>query len=268
MGSLRQVTPLRYPIPRLISEFVNMKNTSIFLVVFSFNISVLFWSPFNIAAASASGDDQQTASQAGSYVGSAGCRSCHEKFYELWSTSFHGLAMQPYTPEFARTHLVRQKKPITINKVRYRAEVQGAEGFVQESGPQGKNSYAIQHVMGGKNVYYFLTPLERGRLQVLPVAFDVRKKVWFDTTASHIRHFIDRRDQPLDWREWPLTFNTMCYNCHVSQLSTNYDVKTDTYHTTWVEPGINCETCHGPGENTPGYSGKHLPEPHPKTQGQ
>jgi tetratricopeptide (TPR) repeat protein len=32
----------------------------------------------------------------------------------------------------------------------------------------------------------------------------------------------------------------------VSQLSTNYDAKTDTYHTTWREPGINCETCHGP----------------------
>ena len=32
----------------------------------------------------------------------------------------------------------------------------------------------------------------------------------------------------------------------MSQLSTNYDPKTDTYHTTWAEPGINCETCHGP----------------------
>ncbi|MCK7510543.1 MAG: cytochrome c3 family protein [Desulfobacterales bacterium] len=32
----------------------------------------------------------------------------------------------------------------------------------------------------------------------------------------------------------------------MSQLSTNYDPKTDTYHTTWTEPGINCETCHGP----------------------
>jgi tetratricopeptide (TPR) repeat protein len=43
-------------------------------------------------------------------------------------------------------------------------------------------------------------------------------------------------------------FNTACYSCHVSQLSTNYDLKTDTYHTVWAEPGINCETCHGPSE--------------------
>jgi hypothetical protein len=32
----------------------------------------------------------------------------------------------------------------------------------------------------------------------------------------------------------------------VSQLSTNYDPGTDTYRTIWSEPGINCETCHGP----------------------
>ena len=57
-----------------------------------------------------------------------------------------------------------------------------------------------------------------------------------------------REDQPVNWKESPYTFNTACYCCHVSQLSTNYDLKTDTYHTTWAEPGINCETCHGPAE--------------------
>ncbi len=36
------------------------------------------------------------------FVGSASCRSCHEQFYELWAPSHHGLAMQPYTEEFAR----------------------------------------------------------------------------------------------------------------------------------------------------------------------
>ena len=29
------------------------------------------------------------------WAGSRSCRDCHEKFYQLWSTSFHGLAMQP-----------------------------------------------------------------------------------------------------------------------------------------------------------------------------
>jgi len=154
--------------------------------------------------------------------------------------------MQPYTPEFARARLSGQTEDITIGKHRYRAEIEGQTGRVREDGPEGRKTYPIEHVMGGKNVYYFLTPLERGRLQVLPVAYDVRRKEWYDTAASGVRHFPDRPDEAIDWRERPYTFNTSCYGCHVSQLATNYDLTTDTYHTVWGEPGINCETCHGP----------------------
>jgi hypothetical protein len=180
------------------------------------------------------------------YTGSVSCRSCHEKFYQLWSTSFHGLAMQPYLAELAKKQLSPQEKPISIGKASYQADIEGKTGYVREKGPEGEKKFEIQHVMGGKNVFYFLTPMEKGRLQVLPLAYDVNRKTWYDTAASHLRHSLDRRDEALDWREWPLTFNTMCYNCHVSQLSTNYDLKSDTYKTVWAEPGINCETGHGP----------------------
>jgi tetratricopeptide (TPR) repeat protein len=115
-----------------------------------------------------------------------------------------------------------------------------------EKGPKGTKKYKIEHVLGGKNVYYFLTLLGRGRLQTLPVAYDVNKKEWFDTAASGVRHIPgEPPDLPINWKDSPYTFNTACYGCHVSQLSTNYDPRTDTYHTTWAEPGINCETCHG-----------------------
>jgi len=121
---------------------------------------------------------------------------------------------------------------------------------VIEAGPKVTKKYPIEQALGGKNVYYFLTPMERGRLQVLPLAYDVTKKEWFDTAASGIRHFPGRgeTDEPVSWMDQQYTFNTSCYSCHVSQLSTNYDLKTDTYHTVWAEPGINCETCHGPSE--------------------
>ncbi len=119
-------------------------------------------------------------------------------------------------------------------------------GWVVERGPEGEKKYRIEHAMGGKNVYYFLTALDRGRLQTLPVAYDVNKKEWFDMAASGVRHFPGHTDEPINWKDWQYTFNTACYACHVSQVSTNYDLKTDTYHTVWKEPGINCETCHGP----------------------
>jgi tetratricopeptide (TPR) repeat protein len=178
------------------------------------------------------------------YAGSTSCRECHERFYQLWSTSMHGLAMQPYTPEFAKARLTPQRDAIEIYKLRYRADID--KGVVTEAGAQGTKEYRIEHVLGGKNVCYFLTSLDRGRLQTLPLAYDLNRKEWFDMAASGLRHFPGGGVSPgVDWKDYQYTFNTACYGCHVSQLSTNYDPKTGTYRTTWAEPGINCETCHG-----------------------
>ena len=188
----------------------------------------------------------ETTKTESAYVGSASCRDCHEHFHELWATSRHGLAMQPYTPDFARRELAAQPTPVTIGGRAYRAEVGPDAGVVRETSGGGERTYPIVHVLGGKNAYYFLTPLEKGRLQVLPVAYDVPKKTWYDTAASGVRHFPDRTDSALDWTDRMFTFNTTCFNCHVSQLATNYDLGSDTYRTTWAEAGISCESCHGP----------------------
>lgn len=179
------------------------------------------------------------------FTGSASCRECHEQFYRLWAPSHHGRAMQPYTAEFARTNLTPQHDELVIEPYRYRAEIEGGQGWVVERGPAGEKKLPIEHVLGGKNVYYFLTPSDRGRLQTLPVAYDVRRREWFDTSASGMRHFPGGAEHgPIHWTDRAYTFNTSCYSCHVSQLSTNYDLASDSYHTVWAEPGINCETCH------------------------
>lgn len=182
------------------------------------------------------------------YLGSSQCRSCHEKFYQLWAPSHHGLAMQPYTELFAEANLKPQLEEIVIGKARYRAVIDEGPGFVVESMPGKRKKHPILHVLGGKNVYYFLTSLDRGHLQVLPVAYDVNKQQWFDTAASGVRHFPDATDEAVHWMDRVYTFNTSCYGCHVSQLVKNYDPKADSYNTQWKEPGINCETCHGPAD--------------------
>lgn len=186
------------------------------------------------------------------YVGSSSCRSCHKKFYELWSTSHHGLAMQIYTREFAHTAQLVDSPAIHIGDISYKAEITDKGGWIVEQGTGSEERhYPIEQALGGKNVYYFLTPLERGHLQVLPLAFDMRTKSWMDATLSMTMHENVPHAQPVTWRDRTLTFNTSCYGCHVSQIETNYDPATDSYHTTWREPGINCETCHGP-------AGKHV----------
>ncbi len=172
--------------------------------------------------------------------------------------------MQPYTPEFARRAGIANSPEISIGRFKYKAELTGEGAWVVErnASPAGgaalqspsDHRYPIQQVLGGKNVYYFLTPLQRGHLQVLPLAFDVRAGRWMDTTLSMTMHENVQRGQAVSWRDRALTFNTSCYGCHVSQIETNYNAANDSYNTTWREPGINCESCHGPaGQHVRSY---------------
>ena len=126
--------------------------------------------------------DAQTAARTGTQsaaqpavAGSSSCIECHARFYELWSTSHHGTAMQPYTPDFARENLPAQTEPLRIGDRTYQYQSDKTGGWVTESSTasvkkttdgaatesaaENANHYPIQHVMGGKNVYYFLTPL-------------------------------------------------------------------------------------------------------------
>jgi Flp pilus assembly protein TadD len=189
-------------------------------------------------------------------AGSASCRSCHAAFFQKWSTSFHGLAMQAHSADFARDRLTPQEKPLEIRGRSYRAVIGTGADHVEERGPRGTTTYPIAQALGGKNVVYFLTPLDRGLLQVLPIAYDVNRREWFSTAGSAVRHFEDVPDEELDWTDRAYTFNTSCFSCHVSQLATNYEPETDSYRTVWAEPGVSCETCHGPaGDHVKAFEG-------------
>jgi len=181
------------------------------------------------------------------YSGTESCRPCHEKFYQLWHDSYHGLAMQPVNGSFIDKNIKSYSGEIRVGEDVFTVSARGDSLIFTEKLRSGQSyEYPAIHAMGGKYIYYFLTPLDRGRLQVLPVAYDCDKNSWYNNPESGVRHFETIEDAPLDWRSYLYTFNTTCYSCHVSQLETNFNLTDNTYNTTWREPGINCETCHGP----------------------
>lgn len=200
------------------------------------------------------------------YAGSSSCRECHETFYQKWAPSHHGKAMQPFTPEFVRDALTPLAHPIAIGDRRYSVNLEKRQ-LAEEAADGTVTRHGILHVLGGKNVYYFLTLLERGKLQVLPLAYHAKDRVWYNTTGSMLRHFAEAGDEALDWRDPMLTFNTACFSCHVSQLAKNYDPETDSYETAWREPGISCESCHGPSERHNRICRKLAPGEKPKDLG-
>lgn len=192
-------------------------------------------------------------SQESSYSGSSSCIECHPKFYELWSTSHHGLAMRPITSKFIREKIILGQDEISMENATYKAIQIDSSLYIQEKKGAEIKDYKVLWALGGKNVYYFLTEWEGGRLQTLPLGYDVNTKKWYNNPESGVRHFpnmeqggVDMQDSALSWRDRQFTFNTSCFNCHVSQLKNNYDLVSNTYQTNWNETGINCETCHGP----------------------
>lgn len=183
------------------------------------------------------------------YTGSESCRECHEKFYQLWKPSYHGQAMMPVNSEFITHHQLPDSKPIEVEGHRFSVEFRDSTMMMYEhDGDRLLETYKVLWAMGGHNVYCFLTPFEKGKLQNIPLAYDVNRKEWFNYPQAGIRHFQDGspEDEALPWKDPMFAFNTGCYSCHISQLSTNFDLASETYHTTWREAGINCETCHGP----------------------
>jgi tetratricopeptide (TPR) repeat protein len=184
------------------------------------------------------------AEAATSLSGSASCRECHPGFHEKWSTSMHGLTVRPYSAELGAREFEPLTGEIRVGEEGYQVELDA--GRVVVSGTN--RTYAIEQVVGGRDVIYLLTPLERGRLQVLPLGYDVRRKEWFDIAASTVRHFEGANGAGLDWRAPAYTFNAACYSCHVSHGRHQYDPIEDRLEASWQEPGISCEACHGPAD--------------------
>lgn len=81
----------------------------------------------------------------------------------------------------------------------------------------------IQWVLGGQYKQRYLTNID-GDLYVLPAEWNVETGEW-------VPYEVD------SWRSRP--YNQYCAGCH----TTGYDPATQT----WLEPGVGCEACHGPG---------------------
>jgi Flp pilus assembly protein TadD len=185
------------------------------------------------------------------YAGSESCMECHEDFYKLWLPSYHGQAMMPVNAEFIKKHKLPDSPAVQVEGHLFVVEVGDSIITMYEKENDSLiATYNIEWAMGGHNVYCFLTPFEKGKLQTAPLAYDVNAKTWFNYPQSSVRDYNDSElgDAALSWKDPMFAFNTGCYSCHVSQLSSNYDLATDTYQAKWREAGINCETCHGPGE--------------------
>ena len=97
-------------------------------------------------------------------AGSGSCQGCHPKFYELWSTSHHGLAMQPVSAEFVRRNLNLSQPPVRVGQATYAPEVDAKSAWLVERSPQGTRRYRLEQALGGDRIAARLSAQEARRL--------------------------------------------------------------------------------------------------------
>ncbi|HUT88179.1 MAG TPA: tetratricopeptide repeat protein [Thermoguttaceae bacterium] len=120
----------------------------------------------------------------------------------------------------------------------------GDEFFVTTDNPEGElETFPVKYVFGYRPLQQYLVEFPDGRVQCLPIAWDTETRAWYHLYPKEpIPH-----DDPLHWTGPLQNWNYMCAECHSTNLRKNYRLADNTYHTTFSEIDVSCETCHGPG---------------------
>jgi tetratricopeptide (TPR) repeat protein len=179
---------------------------------------------------------------AAAFVGSEACRDCHRAEYDKWADSHHRWAMATASEQTVRGDF--EDAVFEHFGVRSRFYRRDGKYFVHTPGVDGKPSeFEITHTFGWYPLQQYLVPFPGGRLQCLPLAWDVARGRWY-----HL--YPDAPLDPGDWLYWTnngQNWNGMCAECHSTDLRKRYDHQSDTYATAWSEISVGCEACHGPG---------------------
>jgi len=153
------------------------------------------------------GPEPEKTSLQARYVGSATCARCHANTYASFIDTWH-------------PNMLRQADDTNI-----------LGDFNSQDPDLTFTRDDVQWVLGGQYKQRYLTEVD-GKLFVLLSEWNVLTKDW---TPYVTGEWIPYEGQI--WRNRP--YERYCAGCH----TTGFDPASQT----WVEPGVGCEACHGPG---------------------
>jgi tetratricopeptide (TPR) repeat protein len=179
------------------------------------------------------------------FAGSEACSECHEDEHTAWHKDWHARALSPASKEFvvgsfANAHFKGESSEAWMHRdgAKYLMRTQGRDGQLGE--------WPVQWLVGGKRMQDPVTVLDDGRWQVLPIYFHVTGKgAWVD--YSEAKQGALTPDHPFFWANFARNVQHACLDCHTTGLDTRYDRARHQWDTKFADPGVACESCHGPG---------------------
>jgi Flp pilus assembly protein TadD len=176
------------------------------------------------------------------YVGTETCQSCHEKEFADWHRSDHDRAMMKADFNSVKGYF---NTTFTSQGVTSTFFMKDGKYFVNTEGPDGEYyDYEVIYTFGVRPLQQYMVQFPDGRLQCLRTAWDTEKREWFDLYPE----IAIEPDEWLHWSRGGLNWNTMCSDCHSTNVHKNFDEETSSFNTTYSIINVSCEACHGPGK--------------------
>ena len=179
----------------------------------------------------------------GRFVGSEACRTCHASEFAAWSGSRHHETLKPWIKgQPLRVAASAVPAPYRVN----------ADGSAAGPGADGKElEGTVAFLIGGRHREDAVVRLGDGRLQVFPIAFDADQGKPFEP----LRELAGGAPPPATvidlWTRVGRNADLTCYGCHATGQVLTVAGRSPSGlalpSSKWVEPGVGCEGCHGPG---------------------
>jgi predicted CXXCH cytochrome family protein len=172
---------------------------------------------------------------AAGYAGPEACKGCHLSEYTAWKKTGMARMLQPYAAE----NIIGEFSPAS--------EFQGGEvrmGFDKRPYFEiARQRFYVDYTIGSKWQQGYITKLADGRMQVLPIEYNLKEKKWINywemiDPSGSARAVIGDFPKLTS----ATNYQQNCAICHTSQLKTSGSLEAASY----LQPGIDCEMCHGP----------------------
>lgn len=186
------------------------------------------------------------------FVGAKKCIGCHEQAYQDWQGSHHDMSMKHATKDSVLANFNNMSIPYEIegevapNNNTATFFKKDLQFWVNIQGEDGKlHDYQIKYTFGFEPLQQYMVEFDDGRVQLIPFAWDSRPKLdggqrWFNLYPD-----MTKKHQEFFWTNTGQNWNYMCADCHSTNVDKNFDIKTNSYDTTFSEINVACESCHG-----------------------
>lgn len=177
----------------------------------------------------------------GRFVGSDRCAECHEAIHASWSSNRHRATLRPFAQE------VSTPGGFGIDPFAMDAHGKGTG----PDGSSGSLEVDAAYLVGGARRQDLWVRLPDGRLQVWPVSRDAATG---ETLLPVVRAAGGSEPPPESVHFWlglGRSADFRCYGCHATGARLVVEGRTAAGNpvprSRWVEAGVGCEACHGPG---------------------